>query len=134
MVKSADGKRHGSKFRMNRYNDAQGDGERAQAHEQEAAPSEEQEERIEEEVAPGIHDEVKRVAAEHGPAHEVHIAHNHEMGQHHVTSMHPDGYQHDADHASAEDAHEHGKHAAGVVEGAGDEPEPEDNYEEEEAE
>ena len=117
MVKSADGKRHGSKFRMNRYDSAQkdGGGERAAAHEETAVPSGEREEQLEEQVAPGIHDEIKQIAAEHGPAHEVHIQHDHMGGRHHVHSMHPDGYEHHADHMTAEDAHEHAKHAAGVA-------------------
>lgn len=53
------------------------------------------------------------VAAEHGPAHEVHIHHDHEGGAHHVHSMHPDGHGHHSDHGSAEEAHEHGKKLAG---------------------
>jgi hypothetical protein len=53
------------------------------------------------------------VAAEHGPAQEVHTMHDHEGGMHHVHSIHPDGHEHHSDHASAEEAHEHGKKLAG---------------------
>lgn len=53
-----------------------------------------------------------QIAQEHGPAHEVHIMHDHEGGQHHVMSMHPDGHQHESTHESAEKAHEHGKKLA----------------------
>lgn len=49
------------------------------------------------------------VAQEHGPAHEVHMTHDHEGGQHHVHSMHPDGHEHHSDHGSAEEAHDHAK-------------------------
>lgn len=54
------------------------------------------------------------IAQEHGPATEVHIEHEHEMGSHHVRSSHPDGHMHESDHESAEAAHEHGKKLAGV--------------------
>lgn len=67
------------------------------------------------------------VAQEHGPATEVNISHEHEMGSHHVRSAHPDGLVHESDHASAEEAHEHGKKLAGV----GAEMEPKAGGEEE---
>lgn len=54
-----------------------------------------------------------QIAQEHGPAHEVHMQHDHEGGQHHVMSMHPDGHQHESMHGSVEEAHEHGKKLAG---------------------
>ena len=54
------------------------------------------------------------VAEQHGPAHAVNIEHEHEMGSHHVHSVHPDGHEHHSDHGSAEEAHEHGKKLAGV--------------------
>lgn len=54
------------------------------------------------------------VAAEHGPATEVNITHEHEIGSHHVRSAHPDGHMHESDHGSAEEAHEHGKKLAGI--------------------
>jgi hypothetical protein len=61
------------------------------------------------------------IAQAHGPAHEVHLQHHEEMGQHHVHSMHPDGHEHHSDHPSKEHAHEHGKKLAGI----GIEPESE---------
>ena len=69
-----------------------------------------------------------QVAQEHGPAQEVHMMHDHEGGQHHVMSMHPDGHQHESMHGSVEEAHEHGKKLAGGGmeehhEPDGDEPE-----------
>jgi hypothetical protein len=71
------------------------------------------------------------IASEHGPAHEVHMQHDHEAGMHRVHSMHPDGHEHHSDHASVEDAHEHGKKLAGAghEEPAGDEHEEEPEYE-----
>lgn len=54
-----------------------------------------------------------QVAAEHGPATEVHVMHNHEAGEHHVSSTHPDGHQHKSMHGSVDEAHEHGKKLAG---------------------
>lgn len=115
-MQAKDGKKFGSKFRMNRYESQHtptGPGPRAQAHEINGMP-EEQEEKMEEEVHPGIHDEIQQVAAEHGPAHEIHMTHDHEGGVHHVHSVHGDGYEHHADHQSAEHAHTHAAHAAGL--------------------
>lgn len=56
-----------------------------------------------------------QIAEEHGPAHEVHIQHDHEAGQHHVTSEHPDGHHHESDHEDAKHAHEHAAKLAGVA-------------------
>lgn len=70
------------------------------------------------------------VAQEHGPAVEVKVTHEHEIGSHHVRSSHPDGHMHESYHGSAEEAHEHGKKLAGIgaedmhVEPDGDESEP----------
>ena len=55
----------------------------------------------------------EQVAAEHGPATDVMIHHEHEGGQHEVHSMHPDGHEHKSMHGSAEEAHEHAKKLAG---------------------
>jgi len=49
------------------------------------------------------------VVAAHGPAHQVTINHDHEMGTHSVHSMHADGHEHHSEKASAEEAHEHAK-------------------------
>ena len=65
-----------------------------------------------------------QIAADHGPAHEVHVTHEHEIGSHHVHSIHPDGHEHHSDHGSAEEAHEHGKKLAGAAEPEHDEEEP----------
>jgi hypothetical protein len=51
----------------------------------------------------------KSVAQEHGPAHEIHIEHDHQSGTHRVRSMHQDGYEHQSEHGSAEEAHDHAK-------------------------
>ena len=61
------------------------------------------------------------IAAEHGPATDVMIHHEHEMGGHHVTSEHADGHHHESDHESAEAAHEHAKKLAGVGAEGGEE-------------
>ena len=57
------------------------------------------------------------IAAEHGPAHEIHLQHEHGMGSHHVHSVHEDGHEHHSDHGSAGEAHEHAKKLAGAGEG-----------------
>ncbi len=63
-----------------------------------------------------------QIAEQHGPATEVHVMHEHEMGAHHVSSTHPDGHQHTSDHGSVEEAHEHAKKlATGHGEPDGDE-------------
>jgi len=54
-----------------------------------------------------------QVAQELGPATEVQVMHNHEAGEHHVQSMHPDGHQQESMHGSVDEAHEHGKKLAG---------------------
>jgi len=121
-MKNAEGKHFNSSFRMKRYDKAHADeGPRAEAHE----INQPEEERMEEEVHPGIHDEVKQMAAEHGPAQEVHITHDHEGGMHHVHSVHADGMEHHSDHASADEAHMHAAHAAGIqMDGMEEEKEP----------
>jgi hypothetical protein len=63
----------------------------------------------------GDHEEIKSVVEEHGPAHKVEVAHDHEGGRHHVTSHHADGHKHGpVTHGSAAMAHAHAAHAAGV--------------------
>jgi hypothetical protein len=52
------------------------------------------------------------VVAAHGPAHQVTINHDHEMGTHSVHSMHADGHEHQSEHGSVEEAHEHAKNLA----------------------
>lgn len=68
-----------------------------------------------------------QVAAEHGPAQEVHVMHA--EGAHHVTSEHPDGHHHESDHGSVEEAHEHAKKLAGAgAEEGAHESEGEDDW------
>jgi hypothetical protein len=55
------------------------------------------------------------VAEAHGPAHEVHLMHDHEGGRHEVHSVHPDGHTHmSSHHQSAAEAHDHAKKLAGA--------------------
>lgn len=141
MMESKDGKKKMmSKFRMGRYDESHGGGEpkgeRATAHEENTMPQQ-QEERMEEQVHPGIHDEIQQIAAEHGPAHTVHITHDH-AGQHsHVHSIHADGTEHHAEHDGEMhhiNAHHHHGHAAGVPpEHIGQAPEGEEPMEHEPA-
>lgn len=56
---------------------------------------------------PEGHDEMKEIVGEHGAAHK-HIITKTEHG-HHSETHHADGYVHHANHASLEEAHEHGK-------------------------
>ncbi len=53
------------------------------------------------------------VVEAHGPAHEVHITHDHAANRHEVHSMHEDGYEHHSEHGSVNEAHEHGRKLAG---------------------
>lgn len=67
---------------------------------------------------PGGHDEIKRVVQEHGPAHTHLITKGsrdgmEDDGSYHSSTTHEDGYEHEADHGSLEEAHEHGMHAHG---------------------
>lgn len=72
--------------------------------------------------APGMEHEMgaeespEEIAAAHGPAHEVHITHDEEMGEHHVHSKHPDGHVHKSKHADRNAAHSHGMKLAGAAE------------------
>lgn len=63
------------------------------------------------------------MAAEHGPAVEVNIQHDHEGGAHHVHARHPDGHEHHSEHANADEAHKFAAEASGVG-GQGDEQQP----------
>jgi len=137
MAQTKDGKHKSSKFRASRYDreHEEGDqggksspehesgGPRSQANRMEAhgegnpethAMGEEQ---AEEQVHPGIHDEIKQVTADHGPAHTVHMTHDHEGQTTHVHSIHADGHEHHADHEGEMhhvNAHHHAMHAAGI--------------------
>jgi hypothetical protein len=151
-MKSSDGKRSGSKFRINKRDAAHGDGEnggkmpkmggesaekmggamgggegvRSQANKAESRPSGAMEEKLEEQVHPGIHEAIKNLATEHGPAVETHTSHDHAAGSHHLHTVHGDGHQHHSDHATAEDAHQGAAEAAGAMMPGGEpEQEPE---------
>jgi len=69
------------------------------------------------------------LAEQHGPATEVHLQHEHEMGVHHVTSEHPDGHHHESDHESAAKAHEHAKKLAGAAAEEHGEPDGDEGWE-----
>jgi len=123
MVMTADGKnRFGNRMKANRYNKAHpaGEGPRAKAHEIEAqsgGPETGKQAEVPEHQPEGdMHAEIKNVVAEHGPAHEIHIAHDHEGQRSHVHSIHQTGQEHHAEHQGPEHvklAHEHAMHAAG---------------------
>lgn len=59
------------------------------------------------------------LAAEHGPATELNIVHDHEGGHHKVHAVHPDGHAHDTEHPTADEAHQFAAAAAGVGAGGG---------------
>jgi hypothetical protein len=46
------------------------------------------------------------VVAEHGPATNVTVHHDHKNNRHHVVSRHADGHMNTSDHASAQEAHD----------------------------
>lgn len=54
------------------------------------------------------------MAAEHGPATQLDIQHDHEGGRHTVHAEHPDGHSHDSEHGSADEAHKYAADCAGV--------------------
>jgi hypothetical protein len=135
--KTEEGQRKSSKFRANRANREHASdkakmrepGPRAEANEEEGRsegnPEHDQpggehgagEEQAEEMVHPGIHDEIKQVTAEHGPAHTLHMVHDHEGMRSHVHSIHADGHEHHADQEGEQHvmhAHHHAGMAAGV--------------------
>lgn len=66
---------------------------------------------------PSGHDEIKDVVGEHGPAHTIHITHDHEAQHSTMTSRHEDGHKHTA-HFDGEDhhamVHAYAAHAGGM--------------------
>jgi hypothetical protein len=118
MQESKDGKRHGNSFRMKRYDAAhEGKGPGPKAEAKDIEMPHEQEEHMEEQVHPGIHDEIKQIAEQHGPAHEVHVQHDHAGQMSHIHSVHQDGHEHHGEHNGPEHvmhAHHHAAEAAGV--------------------
>ena len=130
MAMTAEGKHKSSKFRANRADREHAKdkesgqkpmGQKAQAHEMDKPEPEQEspaEEAGEEMVHPDIHEEIKQIAAEHGPAHTLHMTHDHEGQMSHVHSIHMDGHEHHAQHDGPEHvmhAQKHGMHAAGVA-------------------
>ncbi len=116
-------KEYQSKFRKKRAEDASSEstsapkaeskpkaepGPRAQANDLNAKPSEGNEEQLEEQIAPGIHDQVQ------AKAREIHITHDHAAGRHHVHTVNEDGTEMHSDHATPEEAHMAGAAAGGV--------------------
>lgn len=114
MPKNAEGKHFSSKFRMARHEAAH----KADQHEANETPEFEagEQEGAEEGQEPGEGEDIQSIVAQHGPAEEVHIEHDHAAGKHKVTSHHG-GHKHVAEHATAEEAHEHAKVAGGVEAG-----------------
>ena len=112
---SNDGKSFGSKFVAKRRDSehdkaAQVMGATSPA-ENKPAPAMEQEP-AEQEQKP-MQEDPKQVAAQHGPANTVHIAHDHKAKKHHVISTHADGHVHESEHASAKEAHDAASALAG---------------------
>lgn len=59
------------------------------------------------------HMPIHEAVANHGPADKIEMMHDHEGGQHSVTSHHG-GKKHHSSHGSASEAHEHAKVAGGA--------------------
>lgn len=99
-----DGKPFGNRQQMKAYDE--------RAPKKNAAPSAENDEAAggEEKMPQDIHEMV----AEHGPAEKVEIMHH--EGKHTKVSHHG-GKMHTSEHASAEEAHQHGMMAAGMEPG-----------------
>jgi hypothetical protein len=114
-----DGKMSGNRQLVDRYNEAKGKkpGEKRQARPKGGGGE-----------SGGVHalsghDEIKKVVAEHGPAHGTHTYHlgdGHPDGKYHTVSHHEDGHVHHADHDSLEAAQAHNAHALGDTEHLGD--------------
>ena len=105
--------KHQSKFRENRAEKdgaSKPEGKRAEANQLKGV-SPQQEESLEEQIAPGIHQQVQ------SKARELHITHDHASGRHHVHVVNEDGTETHSDHASPEEAHMQAANAAGVMPG-----------------
>jgi hypothetical protein len=102
--KAKDGKQFGNHQQMKAYDE--------RAPKKNPAPTAENDEAGsgEEEMPQDIHEMV----AQHGPAEKVEISHH--EGKHTKVSHHG-GKEHTSEHASAEEAHQHGMMAAGVEPG-----------------
>jgi hypothetical protein len=55
-----------------------------------------------------------QMAAEHGPADEVNLQHDHAGGRHTVHAKHPDGHEHESEHGTADEAHRFAADCAGA--------------------
>jgi hypothetical protein len=118
-----DGKRKNSKFRQARYDRENGPPKESMQEPKERPEQKESGEppmHAQEEQRGGMegadHEEIKNIAAEHGPAHTVNMVHDREGQMSHVHSVHEDGHEHHADHKGeghVKHAHEHAMHAAG---------------------
>lgn len=102
-AESDDGKMAGNRQMVDRYNEAKGKKKKGHPSDR-GGPSGGVHE-------PSGHDEIKQVAAEHGPAHS-HTIHKTPDGFH-STTHHESGHVHHADHGTLGEAHEHGMHAMG---------------------
>lgn len=113
-----DGQRkYGNRMKANRYDKAHPaeektpkmkEGARAEAHEMGVNH---------EEPKSDMHQEIKSVVAEHGPAMRMQMMHDHAAMKSQVHTMHEDGHQHMAEHDGEEHvmhAHHHAMHAAGM--------------------
>ena len=124
---SFDGKISGNTQMVDRYNEAKGKskkkpGTKERPHETGGSSGGVHE-------ASG-HDEIKKVAAEHGNATSHNIYHRgegHPDGRYHSVTRHEDGHVHHADHDTLGEAQQHGAHAMGDTEHLGDMPK--DDYE-----
>lgn len=133
-----------SKFRQSRYDKEHSapEGDRAAAHEMEGkkqAPKDKTGEKPVTSMAPkegmggptepapmgGGGDDME--SNPHGPAHAIHITHDHASNTHHVHSMHPDGHEEHTDHGTAAEAHAQAAQAGGAMDGI--EPDADDTGE-----
>jgi hypothetical protein len=104
--KKTPGKKFGNGFQAKRYDEMHGKGGEAETavHESKETP----------EFEAGEHEGMNEGGADHGPATEVHIYHDHENKKHHVHTTHKDGHKHMSEHQTPEEAHEEGGKLAGI--------------------
>jgi hypothetical protein len=127
--KTNPGRKFGSRFRANKF-DAMHAGDEdtapkqrmSEAHEAAETPEfeageKEGAEEVQKQESP------KQVVAQHGKATSTHVHSDHTTGKHHVVSHHADGYMHQSDYNTPEDAHDAAKQLGGGTEmEAGDMP------------
>jgi len=122
---SKDGKkRFGSAYVAKRYDENHPSEEKnagAEHEEMKETPEQEMKETpMEEKKEEKEGTEEHPVVTEHGPAHTVHIKHDHTAKRHHVTSHHNDGHVHESEHATPDEAHSEAAKLAGITEGGRD--------------